>query len=520
MSENIPLVQGDSPRQQSSLGKSIPERQMRTMLSSSLTFGTVRNVDYTTGRAVVSVTDPRYANSATTVQGAIVPVDFYNYNISGKPYGQYRPIATGTRVLLGYLNKNLATPIILGIYPDDTSNMKQISPSGNVNDTDYDISTRDRALTQKTVYPSQQLELLTPSGTYFRTYNSGSLIKVSTDDKMSDPTYSGQFDPYIRSQDNTHSVYEVPSDPQNMLLLHQSSNDDTSHRTRLFVGKDGHIEGVLTDPQDTSKVVSINISKENGMEFTFQHDTDDIQTDTSTKYTKFSLTKDNDLSIIARDGTTKGTLDVTSTGTLVDGMAIADDEVVKRLSAQLTSMNLIVSGLNSSINSIGGSSYIQDLPTKFNSLTRDTSELFSRMNTAESLGKVNQQGINDMSDKFDRTYLNLQRSYNDLQASIKNLQSNLNNTQGSLLQLTELQKTVDSINETYPEVIKLMADKDKLLTTDSKEYTDMATALTTATADLKTANDTIKTLTDKNKTIIDLLKQIAEKDGVTVPTDL
>ena len=222
MSENIPLNNDDAPRQQSSLGKIIPKRVMQTMMVNSLTFGTVTNVDYTTGRAVVSVTDKRYANNSTTINGAIIPVEFYNYDLKGNVYGQYRPLATGTRVLVGYVNKNLATPIILGVYPDDSNNMKQISPSISSKENDSTYPMRNFVLTQKIVYPSQQISVLTEQGDMFRTFNSGSLLTVTTDNKVDEAGYDGSDSTWDMKQDGSGEFYQPNTTPQSILLLHKS----------------------------------------------------------------------------------------------------------------------------------------------------------------------------------------------------------------------------------------------------------------------------------------------------------
>lgn len=501
MSENIPLNNDDAPRQQSSLGKIIPKRLMQTMMVNSLTFGTVTNVDYTTGRAVVSVTDKRYANNSTTINGAIIPVEFYNYDLKGNVYGQYRPLATGTRVLVGYVNKNLATPIILGVYPDDSNNMKQISPSISSKENDSTYPMRNFVLTQKIVYPSQQISVLTEQGDMFRTFNSGSLLTVTTDNKVDEAGYDGSDSTWDMKQDGSGEFYQPNTTPQSILLLHKSDLPKYSHMTRLFVGKDGRGEAIWSDPQDETKVLYANASKDKGMVIGYQHDTSDRVDPITTKYTTTEWTSDNTFLVTARDGTLTGTLEVTPNGTIVDGMKIASEKGLQSISNQLSSIQNTVGNLNTTINKVG-TNYITNLPETINSLRRDIDTNANNVSTNKVDIHTNTNDIVGLKTKTDSLKSSIDVGYTNLLNRINSFGDKVGN-------YTDIQQKVNTLYD-YHSTVKAMVDT---------YATDKSTFLTKDSDIIKEKDTQIKNLQSKVASLESVVKQLASKANVTLPDD-
>jgi len=506
MSENRPIDSSLAPRMQSSLGKSNFRRNMGALKDKGLAWGIVTKVDYTVGRAIVSVKDSNYAINANTTYGALIPVEFYNYDDTGRVYGQSRPLSTGSRVLIGYVNDSLQNPIILGVYPDDTSNMKQLSPASSPNDTDSNYATRERALTRKTVYPSQQVDIVTPSGDYMRTFNSESLVKVTNDDTVQNEDYDGSMDMLNRKQDGSGNRYQTDTVPQHMLLLHQGTINGSSHRTRLYIAKDGTLSGLWVDPKDSTKAVFFDFNKKTGIKFRFQQDSDKIDQIGSNKYTTITLSADNIARIIATDGGSTGSVEVTPTGTIIDGLKVASEQNFQTLSKYLKTIQDTVDTLNDTISKVGFN-YIENLPDKINGLIRDISTNANAISDQVSKLDKNNKLVTDLSTKVDSIKSSTETGMSTLLDKINKLVDELTN-------YSSVESNVNKMNAIYDDTKNMLdeypIDKQSFLTKDTDSITKINEDIETNSQSIKDTNGTISTLKSNNDTLSTNLKSLQD----------
>ena len=300
--ENIPLPNSGGHRYQSTMPNNTTSYRVNGVTkSNNLVLGKVISVDYQRGLAQVVTENSIFTSVVKATQGALMPVDFFNTNSKGEVYGNYRPIETGSVVLLGYLDGNTANPIIIGVYPPVPEAMEKITPTPINNISDQTYPTRNEVLTFKTVYPSQQVKLITEQGDYFRTFNGRSLLVVDQDNfgKLSDISYDAFSDMRARHANEKQDLYDVPNEAQRMLLLHQANTDTDKHRTRFFIDRNGDASAYWLDANNDKSLVGVQATKDKGIKVFYNHVSQAV--DTSSLYSSIEVTSDNKITLQSND---------------------------------------------------------------------------------------------------------------------------------------------------------------------------------------------------------------------------
>lgn len=499
--ENIPLPNSDGHRYQSTMPNNTTSYRVNGVTkSNNLVLGKVISVDYQRGLAQVVTENSIFTSVVKATQGALMPVDFFNTNSKGEVYGNYRPIETGSVVLLGYLEGNTANPIIIGVYPPVPEAMEKITPTPINNISDQTYPTRNEVLTFKTVYPSQQVKLITEQGDYFRTFNGRSLLVIDRDNfgKLSDISYDAFSDMRARHANEKQDLYDVPNEAQRMLLLHQANTDTDKHRTRFFIDRNGDASAYWLDANNDKSLVGVQATKDKGIKVFYNHVSQAV--DTSSLYSSIEVTSDNKITLQSNDKDGKGSVVVTPQGTSIDGFLVASESNFESLSTRFQTLQQRFETLKTEIDKVGVD-YIISLPDKISSLNRDVGSVENGLSLLKQTTSDLTLDLTALKNNYNTLNQDVQTNTKDLNNKISNLLGRLSNYESVVNDVGSLKNQITELSVSVQDYEK---NKDKYLTSDSQvvqnlvqELQNSKTTITELTTQLKTANTNIEKLTQR-----------------------
>lgn len=499
--ENIPLPNSGGHRYQSTMPNNTTSYRVNGVTkSNNLVLGKVISVDYQRGLAQVVTENSIFTSVVKATQGALMPVDFFNINSKGEVYGNYRPIETGSVVLLGYLDGNTANPIIIGVYPPVPEAMEKITPTPVNNISDQAYPTRNEVLTFKTVYPSQQVKLITEQGDYFRTFNGRSLIVVDQDNfgKLSDISYDAFSDMRARHANEKQDLYDVPNEAQRMLLLHQANTETDKHRTRFFIDRNGDASAYWLDANNDKSLVGVQATKDKGIKVFYNHVSQAV--DTSSLYSSIEVTSDNKITLQSNDKDGKGSVVVTPQGTSIDGFLVASESNFESLSTRFQTLQQRFETLKTEIDKVGVD-YIISLPDKISSLNRDVGSVENGLSLLKQTTSDLTLDLTALKNNYNTLNQDVQTNTKDLNNKISNLLGRLSNYESVVNDVGSLKNQIAELSVSVQDYEK---NKDKYLTSDSQvvqnlvqELQNSKATITELTTQLKTANTNIEKLTQR-----------------------
>ena len=499
--ENIPLPNSGGHRYQSTMPNNTTSYRVNGVTkSNNLVLGKVISVDYQRGLAQVVTENSIFTSVVKATQGALMPVDFFNTNSKGEVYGNYRPIETGSVVLLGYLDGNTANPIIIGVYPPVPEAMEKITPTPINNISDQAYPTRNEVLTFKTVYPSQQVKLITEQGDYFRTFNGRSLLVVDQDNfgKLSDISYDAFSDMRARHANEKQDLYDVPNEAQRMLLLHQANTETDKHRTRFFIDRNGDASAYWLDANNDKSLVGVQATKDKGIKVFYNHVSQAV--DTSSLYSSIEVTSDNKITLQSNDKDGKGSVVVTPQGTSIDGFLVASESNFESLSTRFQTLQQRFETLKTEIDKVGVD-YIISLPDKISSLNRDVGSVENGLSLLKQTTSDLTLDLTALKNNYNTLNQDVQTNTKDLNNKISNLLGRLSNYESVVNDVGSLKNQIAELSVSVQDYEK---NKDKYLTSDSQvvqnlvqELQNSKATITELTTQLKTANINIEKLTQR-----------------------
>ena len=338
MSDEVISSLNKPTRRESALGKNVSVRDLSTNKQVYVSWGIVTNVYYKKGTLDFKTTLMGSSYIATEKHNAMsgsakIPVDFWGNNSDGKPFGSYRPISVGNRILVAYIGGKTSSPVVIGVYPDTESSYELISPA--IDDTSSIDGTTDEIgsdLATKKVYPSGQVYYQSGKGDLYRLFNGKSYFTVNS-------SYASRINRGIERLGQQGTYSDDSSDTSESVmagdwsLVHEDNTEkDTdnitnNHYTRVYLNRYGNLAIIATD-KDSSQVVSmIEVSQNGGITLAKQYDGIGDDGIDSSIYTKLTVgDKDKTTSIISSDGTKTGTIDVSPDAVSVNGKPIANTQ--------------------------------------------------------------------------------------------------------------------------------------------------------------------------------------------------
>ena len=485
---------------------SIPFRRQASLSSANLVrergqvkghyeiiFAVVTSVDYQTGKITYSTDlsdDGTYSGTGGTDSNvARLPLWNFGHTVSGVIYGEAHYIHQGTLVAIGYISGDTSIPVVLNAYSNDDTNYSALSPTDLKMHDDMDTAYKDELLAQKIIYPSQQMQMITGNGNYYRTFGGRSFFTVQNDemDKLNDLGYDGQGNTTNFFNNQTGEWYDVGEDAQNMLFLHQANSDTDTHRTRFFMHKDGRFELAVYDANDDTTLLALEMDKDNGL--VIRQQTDTLKYEDSKQFTELTI-NNNAFSLVSNDDDIQGSIQVTPQGTSIDGKPMASDQALQNLNTSFQKVQKNFQAMQDAINAIGIDT-IQKLPTQVASANRLAQEV---SNT------VSGQVTTDLQDLKDLTAGN--KATNETQAkAITDLTSSLNDlTKSDNAKLTSADftlykaQTTKDIQEANANTASAKSELQKNIDSNVTATAKAQTTADSATSLAKNANDTVTTL--------------------------
>ncbi|ULF49311.1 hypothetical protein [Bacillus phage MrBubbles] len=419
----------ETMRFQSQLGKEMKRKYKEGNNLVTLSLADVVKVNYKYN--TVDVITVRENNSTAKnpndngKYSAMLPTHMSGRTANGNIYGSTTLVTVGTRVLIGFIDGQVDTPIVINIY-GKTDDQQQLTRTDFTSADDSIESIQQELWNTFNLYPSMTYDNIDGRGNREVTF-SGKTFLIATDrDQENMYVQDAHFDymdlPHSRYANGELIEPESPDAPT-MLFVHQSVYDN--HRTTFFVKADGtfrlgsrHISGGGITYQELKPDGSYSIVKKN--------DTENPEEESS-DLSSIEILKDGN--VVLQNPKTK--MEITDEGVLVNGKPIGSggsgggispelENIIKQINNQFSLLKITMSEIE------GG------LETK---VEKDTYYI----DTAEIEAK-----IKDMKDGARKSKDNLQKSIEDLVKYIANDVNTNPITDANKLQITKLLDDIDN----------------------------------------------------------------------------
>ncbi|AXF41855.1 tail fiber protein [Bacillus phage Saddex] len=419
----------ETMRFQSQLGKEVKRKYKEGNNLVTLSLADVVKVNYKYN--TVDVITVRENNSTAKnpndngKYSAMLPTHMSGRTANGNIYGSTTLVTVGTRVLIGFIDGQVDTPIVINIY-GKTDDQQQLTRTDFTSADDSIESIQQELWNTFNLYPSMTYENVDGRGNREVTF-SGKTFLISTDrDQENMYVQDAHFDymdlPHSRYANGELIEPESPDAPT-VLYVHQSIYDN--HRTTFFVKADGtfrlgsrHLSGGGITYQELRPDGSYSIVKKN--------DTENPEEESS-DLSSIEILKDGN--VVLQNPKTK--MEITDEGVLVNGKPIGSggsgggispelENIIKQINNQFSLLKITMSEIE------GG------LETK---VEKDTYYI----DTAEIEAKVK-----EMKDNARKSKDSLQKSIEELVKYIANDVNTNPITDANKLQISKLLDDIDN----------------------------------------------------------------------------
>ncbi|AGI12243.1 tail fiber protein [Bacillus phage BCPG3] len=419
----------ETMRFQSQLGKEMKRKYKEGNNLVTLALADVVKVNYKYNTVdVITVRD----NNSTTKNpndngkySAMLPTHMSGRTANGNIYGSTTLVTVGTRVLIGFIDGQVDTPIVINIY-GKTDDQQQLTRTDFTAADDSIESIQQELWNTFNLYPSMTYDNIDGRGNREITFSGKTFLIMTDRDQENMYVQDAHFDymdlPHSRYANGELIEPESPDAPT-MLYVHQSVYDN--HRTTFFVKADGtfrlgsrHISGGGITYQELRPDGSYSIVKKN--------DTENPEEESS-DLSSIEILKDGN--VVLQNPKTK--MEITDEGVLVNGKPIGSggsgggispelENIIKQINNQFSLLKITMSEIE------GG------LETK---VEKDTYFI----DTAEIEAK-----IKDMKDSARKSKDSLQAS---IEALVKYIANDVNTnpiTDANKLQISKLIDDMDN----------------------------------------------------------------------------
>jgi hypothetical protein len=306
---------------------------------------------------------------------APIPVDFFGENSEGQTYGHYRPIQTGSKIVVAYLSGKLNNPIVIGVYPSDSASYELVGGISRNTQDDTQEDVQDEVLSEKHVYPSGQILYRAGSGDIAESLQGKSFRLIQQDSMgyMDDIWYT--YDALgLFNDGNNDPITSKQTLAGSWLLVHEDNNqandEADGHMTRFYVDPHGKFQMVFGNYNDASNLAVLEGSKDAGFTLTKFYDSNE-PTDSSKDYVMMTLGDENKsikftASSEAESADQSSTLEVKSDDVYVNGKKLSD----------------YINGVTNIDDALKNSDEYNSTKDKVNQATNDISELSKQTSEA------------------------------------------------------------------------------------------------------------------------------------------
>jgi len=342
----------DTMRFQSQLGKEMKRKYKEGNNLVTLSLADVVKVNYKYNTVdVITVRDKNSTAKNPNDNGkysAMLPTHMSGRTANGNIYGSTTLVTVGTRVLIGFIDGQVDTPIVINIY-GKTADQQELARTDFTSADDSIESIQQELWNTFNLYPSMTYENVDGRGNREVTF-SGKTFLISTDrDQENMYVQDAHFDymdlPHSRYANGELIEPESPDAPT-VLYVHQSIYNN--HRTTIFIKSDGtfrlgsrHTEGGGITYQELKPDGSYSIVKKN--------DTENPEEESS-DLSSIEILKDGN--VVLQNPKTK--MEITDEGVLVNGKPIGSgssgggispelENIIKQINNQFSLLKITMS---------------------------------------------------------------------------------------------------------------------------------------------------------------------------------
>ena len=396
MASKVSIPSSENPiRMQSSLGGNVTYRETDSTIDNyGIYLAYVTAVYYQKGTLDFKTRTTTEALVNSGIQDgtghAPIPVETFGTNENGYVYGNYRPIAVDDKIAIAYVEGNMKTPIVIGVYPKDSASYELLSPTSfNVPQDNSEI-TNDQLYSSKVIYPSQQVLYQSGSGDILKSLGGKSFLSIAKDDTNYTKSINYAYDAIMAFYEGANQLNPKQEKAQSWLLVHEDNPDATNydgHRTRFYVAPDGSIQVVLLNTQEDSQgILILEGSLDTGLTIKKQYDTN-VTTGAvdSNEYVSFNIGGTNPFTLTA-SGLVEGEVKKTDLVLKPDNLYINDkaistfvgkdyDDDIKKLQDDYTALSKKLALVQDTANSAShGSSTAQQNSENANGKANDSND--------------------------------------------------------------------------------------------------------------------------------------------------
>ena len=484
-------------RFQSSMGRSLKRVDSDDLNVKGLVLATVSKINYQYQSVEVKVNNLTLGRHIGDDGSLAVPYpkSFIGRTPEGSVFGTKPLITEGSVVLIGFLNDDINSPIILNVYGDNEQNkMINTNPlEGGKFDTD-DIYKYSSAIYE--ILPSLNYKYNDGEGTSIKTFNGKSFFSMTSGEEekpQASDFYTGtEYQDLFTSYYGNKTLIEprIQKAP-NMLFKHQGVfyDDGTpdNHITTLFISERGDIRASVLNTE-TQKRTTQEMSSDGSYRVIKQDD--DLMLDEAQVWIEYGISEDNKF-YIKND---KHKFEFTDEGIYIDDKPMLENlgesitEAMKNLEEiqkELEDINYLLEGVGkdnleeliaSTRESIEASN---QATSDVNRLTTQISEVSGRTEgIITQFQKFRDETFKDFYDDVSPVITEVNQNFPSMKTDVNNLKTKVNNLEKTeipniktrLAELEDNNNNADKIISDRGEHIGAMVQLEENVTVPARKY--------------------------------------------------
>lgn len=343
------------PKLQSSLGR---VEEVYSEKSDSLVMARVIKVNYIYNTVdVLTIKNAERLVKDNSTQGkfsAQLPVPFGGSFSNGDTYGTTIPINIGDYVLIGFLDKDNNSPIVINIYKSPDTSF-QLAPTDIVSGDPEDSNISKKVMESFTLFPSQTYFWNDGLGNVERTYQGKSFFRSSLAEngngRINDYGYS--YDELYRTSLRGRDI--VPYSIISPQVLYQHTGDNIDIVNNLLFDDDGDVR-LSSYSKSNGNRLGLYIDGLANIGFSYQEGDPEHGSEDAKNVSKISITKG-----IPEFSYGNHTLSYNSDGLIYDGKSIGDWGGNSDLEKQVQEIETELKALQDKVNTLNVDEILAEL---------------------------------------------------------------------------------------------------------------------------------------------------------------
>lgn len=442
---------------QTSLGNNLKITDSDDLKINNLTYGTITKVNYQYSTVELR-TDRTYSGRVTGTDGKYsipFPRSFTGRTPEGRPFGSTPLITPGMLVLVGFIEGDGGSPIILSVYAtSDDSKMLTPNPLESGDIRNEDIFTYGSMMFS--IYPSLNYSFQNGNGTIVRSLNGKSFISVTSEDTeksmATDFGIGTDYEDLLSSKYGNGEIIEPRNQrAPDILIKHQGDLNTNNHITTMYISEEGTLRFSVLNTELNDRT-TWEIDHEGNQRTISEKDS--IILGQGLDFISYGIEKSTNEFFI-KNGNHE--LRFTDKGLLLDGKPMIDD-IGNQIDEQLAKLKLIEESLEGVTNLLegAGKENIEQVIEESKQATQRSEEALTETTSLRT-------GLNTLTTRVENTIIKLDDFIKKTNTFLSEADTRLVNIEDALSDLDvtaipELKKTEEKYRHTTFRDIKIHSD--------------------------------------------------------------